>query len=80
MHYSLRVLYIYSALSFGLVGSMFSKQNFIQVSHSLDFIGIIFNKNSYFKSINNFIKLIQTTLVTTLIVIMNKNLEVFING
>lgn len=58
---------------------MFSEQNFIQVSHSLDFIGIIFNKNGYFKSINNFVKLIQTASVTTLIAIMNKNLEVFIN-
>lgn len=50
------------------------------MSHSLDFIGDIVNKNSYCRRINNFIKLIPATSITTLIVITNKYLDVFVCG
>lgn len=47
------------------------------MSHSLDFIGNIFNENSYYRSISNFVKLIPATSITMLILIMNKYLDVF---
>lgn len=47
------------------------------MSHFLDFIGNIFNENSY---CSNFIKLIPAMSITTLILIMNKYLDVFDHG